>query len=84
MANSRTDLCFVNFFAISGTVLNVVKSMLVTSENYQIVRIVLVKRYKSRRVLTPTYLDKIFNFKLSVNESVVGLNEFLQSYIKRT
>lgn len=66
--------------AVSGSALTIVKSMPVTSSNYQIVWDALVKRYENKRALATTYLDKLFNFSPLVNESVSGLNEFLQTF----
>lgn len=66
--------------AVSGPALTIVKSMPVTSDNYQIVWSALVKRYENKRALATTYLDKLFNFKPLMTESVSGLNGFLQTY----
>lgn len=66
--------------AVSGSALTIVKSMPVTSDNYAIVWSALVKRYENKRALATTYLDKLFNFKPLVTESVAGLNGFLQTF----
>ncbi|KAJ0175222.1 hypothetical protein K1T71_009363 [Dendrolimus kikuchii] len=66
--------------AVSGPAQTIVKSMPVTSDNYHIVWDSLVKRYENRRALATNYLDKIFNFKPLVQESVSGLNDFLQTF----
>ncbi|XP_059061144.1 uncharacterized protein LOC131854042 [Achroia grisella] len=66
--------------AVSGYALTIVKSMPVTSDNYEIVWSALVKRYENKRALATTYLDNIFKFKPLVNESVTGLNSFLQTF----
>ncbi|KOB72882.1 Uncharacterized protein OBRU01_11630, partial [Operophtera brumata] len=66
--------------AVSGSALMIVKSMPVTSANYQIVWSALVKRYDNKRALATIYLDKLYNFKPLLNESVSGLNGFLQTF----
>lgn len=66
--------------AVSGSALTIVKSMPVTSDNYEIVWNALVKRYDNKRALATTYLDKLFSFKPLQSESISGLNVFLQTF----
>ncbi|XP_060804700.1 uncharacterized protein LOC132901735 [Amyelois transitella] len=65
---------------VSGPALQIVKSLPVSNDNYTIVWTSLCDRYENKRAIATRYLDKLFAFKPLPNESVNGLNSFLETF----
>ena len=65
---------------LSGPALQVVKTLPISSDNYDVVWSSLIERYENKRALATRYLDKIFNFKPLCSESINGLNSFIETF----
>lgn len=64
----------------TGTPLNIVKSVPITSDNYEVVWNALLDKYKDQRILAGRYLDKMLNFIPIKRESSENLSKFLDVF----
>lgn len=65
---------------VTGPALQIVKSLPISNDNYNIVWTSLCDRYENKRAIATRYMDKLFAFKPLSNESVNGLNSFLETF----
>lgn len=63
-----------------GAALSIVKSVPITSSNYDVVWQSLLDKYQDNRMLVGKYLDKMLNFPALKLESPASLNEFIEIF----
>lgn len=63
-----------------GSALSIVKSVPITSSNYDVVWQSLLDKYQDNRMLVGKYLDKMLNFPALKSESPVNLNNFIETF----
>ncbi|XP_050054711.1 uncharacterized protein LOC126549477 isoform X2 [Aphis gossypii] len=65
---------------LSGSALNIVKSVPLTSDNYVIAWCALRDRYDNKRLLATAHCDKLFSFERLQRESVSSLSSFVNTF----
>lgn len=63
-----------------GSALSIVKSIPITSSNYEVVWQSLLDKYKDNRTLLGIYLDKMLSFPILKSESPANLNNFIETF----
>lgn len=63
-----------------GSALNIVKSVPISANNYDLVWQGLLDKYHDNRLLVGRYLDRMLNFTPFTNESSSNLNQFLETF----
>lgn len=66
--------------SVKGTALNIVKSIPITANNYDLVWQSLIEKYKDERLLVGRYIDKMLNFSPLTKESSTHLNLFIENF----
>lgn len=63
-----------------GSALNIVKSVSISANNYDVVWKSLLDKYQDNRLLVGRYLDKMLNFTPLAKESSSNLNQFIETF----
>lgn len=63
-----------------GSALNIVKSVPISANNYDLVWKSLLDKYQDNRLLVGRYLDKMLNFSPLIKESSANLNLFIETF----
>ncbi|XP_050675978.1 uncharacterized protein LOC126972921 isoform X4 [Leptidea sinapis] len=65
---------------VKGSALSVIKSVPITSSNYDVVWKALLDKYQDQRMVASKYLDKMLTFPPILKESPLSLNNFIEIF----